>query len=204
MRNIDDPPRKFGSDHLSRRPGSRPSLKNQTTPPRHSSIPIRPVSRLCSTSSHNRAPKFLEFRPNFPCSQRQRPPESRRQCVLLASTPIAPSGATTMCGRTGCWPSAAFVRRIARCCRIAARTVAVGSISLFARARGARDWSVDDASGNFARRERRMTRSSPRFSFSRSGSKPSSAARPSAARGSRPSLRPTGCRWTIPALRGRF
>ena len=56
--------------------------------------------------------------------------------VAPASNPIASPGATSICGRTGCWRSAVSVRRIASCCEIAAHIAAGRFISHIACATG--------------------------------------------------------------------
>ena len=56
--------------------------------------------------------------------------------VAPASSPIASPGATSICGRTGCWRSAVSVRRIASSCGIAAHVAMPGFASHFACATG--------------------------------------------------------------------
>ena len=82
----------------------------------------------------------------------------RRRSVAAASRPIATPDATTICGRIGCWRSAASAPRIASCCGIAVRAATPGFASPSACATGAPGWFAGGAVRSFLCRRRRRER----------------------------------------------
>jgi hypothetical protein len=112
-----------------------------TTPRRHenSSRRLRApaasarLSRSTLAERHPGRPEAWFSRQGRPGRRRRR---GRRRSAAPVSAPIAPPGATTICGRTGFWRSATSVPTTASCCGIIVRSVAGGFGSTFACATG--------------------------------------------------------------------
>jgi hypothetical protein len=87
-RNINDTPENSAVIMYPRAPGAVPVSKPDN--PDLSLINCDSASlKIVLHESHNRAPKFLEFRPNFACSPRRRPPKKQPKSTHLSGSVTA-------------------------------------------------------------------------------------------------------------------